>query len=225
MRGLRHGASPLLAPIAAAVVSMAGCSEDGLLQGTPYLPNGDVPIDPASVREAGTACQEDAGCTDGGEAPPPVRDAGALEAGAPPPEAPKNTCSTAREVGTVAGDGPSAPVTAEGRCSEYVRVRVTESSTSALGAAMRLSLTLSPAGHDFDLYAFLDAQRDQLACSAPYARSETNGLSPETISLQWGEGSVANGNDDGRWVVVAVTSAQGPCPPSASWTLSATGNK
>lgn len=229
MRGLRLGASLLLAPLVAlALLGPSGCSEDGLLQGTPYLPSGDIPIDPASVREASAPCPEDGGCPDAADAPPPTRDAGASEAGDAgftPPAPPKNTCATAREVGTVAGDAPSPPVTADGTCAEYLRVRVTETSTSALGVGMRVSLTLSPAGHDFDLYAFLDPNRDQLACAAPFARSETNGLSPETISLQWGEGTVANGNDDSRWVVVAVTSAQGPCPAGASWTLSAVGDK
>lgn len=226
MRGLRLGASLLLAPVVAlALLGPAGCGEDGLLQGTSYLPNGDVPIDPASVREAGAGCAAEAGCPDAAEGPPPARDAGTTDGGFVPPAPPKNTCSTAREIGTVSGDTPSPPVTAEGTCAEYVRVRVGETSTSALGVGMRLSLTLSPAGHDFDLYAFLDPDRDQLACGTPYARSETNGLSPETISLAWGEGTVANGNDDSRWVVVAVTSAQGPCPPGSSWTLSVVGDK
>jgi hypothetical protein len=125
----------------------------------------------------------------------------------------------------VAGDEGSTPVTAQGTCAEFVRVRVVEANSNAVGAAMRLSVTLSPAGHDFDLYAFLDPARDQLACASPFARSETNGVSAESVGLRWGEGSVANGTDDGRTVVLAVTSASGPCPPGATWSLTATGNK
>jgi hypothetical protein len=200
---------------------LGACSEGAPLQGEPYVPRGDLAVDPASVREASASCDASS-CEDAGRPPLPSRDAGA-EAGVPTP--PTNTCETARDIGSVAGDEGSTPVTAQGTCAEFVRVRVVEANSNAVGAAMRLSVTLSPAGHDFDLYAFLDPARDQLACASPFARSETNGVSAESVGLRWGEGSVANGTDDGRTVVLAVTSASGPCPPGATWSLTATGNK
>lgn len=198
--------------------ALAACGEDGVLQGEPYATQGALPIDPPSLRDA---CGE-AGCpVDAGPTPVPERDAGA-DAGVT--ALPSNTCTTARAIGTVAGDAPSPPVTTTGTCAEFVSVRATEQNNNALGTAMRLRITMSPAGHDFDLYAFLNPGQDQLACTSPYARSETNGVVPETIDLQWGEGSVANGSDDSRTVVLAVTSASGPCPPGSSWSLTVTGN-
>lgn len=214
MRWVRYASS-----IAVACATAAACSQAEPLQGEPFLPRGEIPIDPASVREAGT-CEAGA-CTADADAPLPVRDAG-LDAA--PPATATNTCATARDLGPLDGDDPSPPVTATGTCAEFVRVRVVEANSSAVGAPMRLRVTLSPAGHDFDLYAFLDTVRDQLACGTPLARSETNGNTPETITLQWGEGSVANGNDDGRTVVLGIASASGPCPPGSSWSLVATGN-
>ncbi len=203
------------------VGALAGCDGGELLQGEPYAPFKNLPIDPASVRDGAPACGEDARCEEDGGTSLPLRDAGP---DADPPAAPTNTCTTARDLGTVAGDAPSTPLVAEGTCAEYVRVRVTEQDNGALGRAMRVRVGLSPAGHDFDLYAFLDPGRDELACGSPHARAETNGNTAETISLSWGEGSIANGNDDSRTLVLAVASASGPCPPGATWNLTITGN-
>ncbi len=203
--------------LAFVLIGLAACNADGPIQGEPYLPKGDIPIDPASVRDA--SC--DGGCASDAGSVVPARDGG-TDAG--PTSPPANTCTTAREIGSLAGDAPSPPLSTQGTCAEYVSFRATEQSNGAIGTPMRVGLTLSPAGHDFDLYAFVDLARDQLACALPFARSETNGTSAESIALEWGEGSVANGSDDSRTVVVAVTSASGPCPPGASWTLTVTGN-
>lgn len=203
--------------LASLTLAAAACGGTELLQGDAFLPDGALPIEPATDRS-------DAGACDGPCAPidaaPPGRD-GAAEAGAEP----SNTCAEARSMGSVSGDTGSDVVTASGKCAEWLRVRVTEDSSGAIGSEMKLELTLVPAGHDFDLYAFLDPSRDVLACAAPFARSETNAEAEEKLSLRWGEGTVANGSDDGRDVNVLVASALGPCPPAASWTLRAAGNR
>ena len=209
--------------VLAASAASSACGEDGLLQGDAFTPDGTLPTEPASDRfdAAGGTCDGgDAGTCDGSAADSapvlPVAD------GATPPS---NTCQTARAIGTVSGDTGSTSVSASGACSEWLDVRATEDSSSALGAPMKVELTLTSKGHDFDMYVYLNTSKDVLACSSPFAMSETRGTIDEIVPLTWGEGTVANGSDDGRTIGVAIQSAQGPCPPGSGWTLTATGNR
>jgi hypothetical protein len=204
------------------LAAAVACGTDGLLQGDAFTPDGALPTEPASGRDAAAAA------CDGG-------DGGACDAGAPDsapvlPVAdgatpPSNTCQTARAVGTVSGDTGATSLTATGTCSEWVSLRATEDNSSALGTPMKVELTLTSKGHDFDLYVYLNPVKDVLACSTPLAMSETRGTVDEIVSLTWGEGTVANGSDDGRTIGVAIQSAQGPCPPGSGWTLTANGNR
>lgn len=198
-----------------ALLAVAACDEDTLLQGEVYEPSATLPVDPPTVRDGGPA--------DASPTAPPARDGGADAAITSPPS---NTCATARPFGQVSGDDGTTTATVNGTCAEYVSFTAIEASSSAIGAGMRVRITLSPQGHDFDLYVFFDptSASAPVCGAAPYARSETNGVTAETIDLAWGEGSVSNGADDGRTIVVAVTSASGPCPPAATWTLTARGN-
>ncbi len=198
------------------------CDSDGLLQGEAFTPDGTLPTEPASGRDAASA-----GC-DGGDAAacdasvPDSAPIVPVPDGATPP---KNTCQTARPVGTVSGDTGATSLSASGTCSEWISLRATEDSSSALGVPMKVELTLTSKGHDFDLYVYLNKVKDLLACSAPVAVSETRGTVDEIVALTWGEGSVANGSDDVRTIGVVVQSAQGACPPGSSWTLTANGNR
>ncbi|AKU99275.1 hypothetical protein AKJ09_05939 [Labilithrix luteola] len=192
---------------------IVGCGSTGLLQGEDYAPDGAIlqaaPTDRDALRDA--ACGDD--CNDAGEAsaPVPVGDGSAL---------PSNTCETAREIGSLAGDQPGAILKTQGTCSEWLRFRATEENSGALGAAMKIAVSLVPQGNDFDLYGYVDPNRDQLVCATPTARSETLGSSTnEAIILTWGEGTVANGADDSRNVGLLVYSPYGPCPASAGWSL------
>jgi hypothetical protein len=213
-----------LGSLAVLVLAAAvACGTDGLLQGDAFTPDGTLPTEPASERDAaggscdggdgGTACE--GGVAD--SAPPLV-----VPDGATPPS---NTCQTARAVGTVSGDTGATSLTATGTCSEWISLRATEDNSSALGAPMKVSLTLTSMGHDFDLFVYLNTSKDVLACSTPIAMSETRGTIDEIVPLTWGEGTVANGSDDGRTIGVAIQSAQGPCPPGSGWTLTANGNR
>jgi hypothetical protein len=198
---------------------LAACGSDGLFQGDALNLEGALPVDPASDRrDAALSGCEGGGCEAGADAGPtlPVVD------GATPPS---NTCLTARAFGTVSGDTAAQVLIATGACSEWVSVRATEDNSSAIGAGMKLNLTLASTGHDFDLFVYYDPVRDVVACSSPFAASATPGLRDEIVALSWGEGTVANGSDDSRTVRVAVQSASGPCPPGASWTLTAAGNR
>lgn len=208
----------IVTAIAGLFASFAACGSDGLLQGEELRPDGRLPIGPASERpEAGAAC-EAGSCDASPDAPPnPLVDASSQ---------PTNTCETARSIGTIAGDTANARVTSTGSCSEWLSVRATEDSSSALGAPMKVKLTLEPGASDFDLYAYYDPVRDVRACVAPFAASYQVGSATETIALSWGEGSVANGSDDGRTVNVLVLKAGGPCSPDAGpWRLTAAGNE
>lgn len=205
------------------LAAAVACGTDGLLQGDAFTPDGALPTEPASERDAAT------GSCDGGDAGAPC-DASAPDSapvlpipdGAAPPS---NTCQTARPVGTVTGDTGATSLSAAGKCSEWISLRATEDSSSALGAPMKVALTLTSMGHDFDMYVYLNPVKDVLACSTPLAMSETRGTVDEIVPLTWGEGTVANGSDDGRTICVAVQSAQGPCPPGSGWTLTASGNR
>lgn len=189
-----------------------GCGSSGLLQGEDYAPDGAMLQASATDRDAlaDGECGDDCDAGDA-SAPVPVGDGSAL---------PSNTCESAREIGSVSGDVPGSILTAQGTCSEWLRFRATEDNSGALGQAMKLAISLVPHGNDFDLYGYVDANRDQLVCSAPTARSETLGSSTnEAIILTWGEGTVANGSEDGRNVGVLVYSPYGPCPSGSGWSL------
>jgi hypothetical protein len=209
------------------VAAFVACGNGDLLQGDDYRPNGELATAPPSERiEGATSC--DAG--EGGPADGAACDAGAADVKQLPigdaSTAPTNTCETARAIGTISGDVGATKVNAQGACSEWISVRATEDSSSALGVAMKAKLTLTPAAGDFDLFVFYDPVRDVRACTAPFASSFASGTTVETASLSWGEGSVANGSDDGRTIGVAIIKMGGPCGPDAgSWTLLAEGNR
>ncbi|MBX3264330.1 MAG: hypothetical protein KF782_31955 [Labilithrix sp.] len=201
----------------ALAAALACGPEPDLLQGDEYLPDGTLPIAPASERLDGATRDGSAGDGGGEEAPVPLADGST---------APLNTCETARDIGALSGDKGSGTLTATGSCSEWLSLRVTEDDSSALGAAMKVRLTLTPSGADFDLFAFVDATRDRVVCDAPTASSTKSGTSVEEIPLTWGEGTIANGNDDSRTVGVAVVRAGSPCAADAgSYTLLVEGNR
>jgi hypothetical protein len=219
VRGLRWTLATLLAAAALIGGVCGACGASGLLQGDSFEPDGALPTEPASDRFDASACDGAATCDAG---PPDSAPILPVADGAAPPS---NTCEAPRDIGTVSGDTGSQTLTATGGCSEWLTLRATEDNSSALGAAMKVTLTLVSQGHDFDLYAYFNPAKDVISCTAPFARSETRGLADELINLTWGEGTVANGSDDSRTINVAVQSAAGPCPPTASWTLLVAGNR
>ena len=207
----------VLTAFAAATVTGA-CAKEAPLQGDPFVPDGALPVDPVSDRlDASRGCNDGATCDSG--------DAGltlpAVDGGGDP----KNTCQTARSFGTLSGDTGAQTITTNGTCSEWLTLRATEDDSGPIGATMKVTLTLKPVGHDFDLYAYLSPTRDELSCAMPYAVSPAGGTVDEVITLSFGESTVANGSDEGRTIGVVVLSARGPCPPSSGWTLTANGNR
>lgn len=149
------------------------------------------------------------------------------------PEAPKPdepsaqhaSCQTARDLGSLSGDAEFPKITFEGKCSEWVRVRVTEQQDSVVAAAQRLKVTLvPPKGSDFDLQAFVDNEADLVECSAVTASSESEGDKVESVQLEWGETSWGNNADDSRTVAIHVKSKSGTCA-AQTWTLLVEGNQ
>ena len=198
-----------------AAFAWLACGDDDLRRGEAFTPDGALAA-PTPV-DRSDAAGVDAG-TDAGSLP--IRDAG--------PDVnttPIGTCETARAIGTVSGDTGGGSLGAKGSCSEWISFRATEDDNSAFGTGMKAKLTMTPTGHDFDLYAFFDPNRDVVACNAPFARSEQGQLAVETIPLTWGEGTVANGSDDGRTIRVLVQSTAEACPAGATWSLVVGGNQ
>lgn len=199
--------------IAVASIGLA-CGENDLRQGEAYMPDGALALpEPREPSDAGGDAETDAGML-------PIRDAG--------PDVnvtPIGTCEAARDVGTVSGDTGGGSLSATGTCSEWISFRATENDNGAFGTGMKAKITMTPKGHDFDIYAFFDPTRDVVACTSPFARSEQGQLAIETIPLSWGEGTIANGADDGRTIRVLVQSTAEACPADASWSLTIGGNQ
>ncbi len=197
------------------VAGLLACGDE-VLQGDVYEPENTLPIDPPSERPEGGA---DAG-TDASAADVivvPTTDAS---------NAPTNTCETAREIGTVSGDVSGPSVSTQGTCSEWVSLRATENDDGVFAASMKLKVTLTPpAGEDLDLFAFLNPDKDVVSCTTAFAAAETRTAgASESLSLTWGEGSVANGKDDGRTVGLLVFHPGPNCAGTGKWTLAIDGN-
>jgi hypothetical protein len=158
----------------------------------------------------------------------PAAPAAAPPAAAKPPVTPpatptNNTCETSRDLGSVNGDG-DGKVTAEGRCSEWVRVRVVESDDSFSGEKLKVKVTLTPpTGADFELLAFVNTAVDVKECRAPSAASESDGDKPENVEVEWGESFVGNGADDSRTLSLHIKSVTGACT-AEPWKLLIQGN-
>ena len=138
-----------------------------------------------------------------------------------------NSCSAPADLGTVSGDSGSDSANQKASGTKFFRVRVTEDDNSVLGAKLKLAAALAvPSGTDYDLYAYVNTGSDSMpSCSSPSKSSASGGVGAnEQLSLSWGEGSIANGGDDGRWVVVEVRHKSGACGTGSQYTLTVAGN-
>ena len=138
-----------------------------------------------------------------------------------------NTCASAQDLGSMSGDSGAGTVTTTGSGSKWLKVRVTEDSSSVFGQKMALQLSLTvPSGADYDLYAYVNTGSDVSACgSSPAKKSDAGGTGAnEQLSLSWGEGTVANGDDDSRTVSIEIKHKSGSCDGSATWKLIGAGN-
>lgn len=163
----------------------------------------------------------------GGDAPAP----GAPEDSTPDAEEPgntvaTNTCETARDLGAIIGDAEGSTVTAQGSCSEWVRIRATEQRTGPLAAAMMVTATLvSPPGTNFDLRVLVNPEMDSVECSTESGRSDLPAGRSDIAKVQWGEGYLINGSDDSRPVSIEVRAKSPADCGKGSWTLLIAGNE
>ena len=64
---------------------------------------------------------------------------------------------------------------------------------------------------------------DVVECSAPSGSASSNG-NTDQVQRDWGEHSVANGDDDSRTVSIEVRPKSGQCMPQYTWQLEVEGN-
>jgi hypothetical protein len=145
------------------------------------------------------------------------RDAGATEDGGGPS---LPTCDLARSIGSVRGDAKGEPTLTTGDASAWLSVSVLETPGGALGGELSARITLEPPKDcDYDLFAYVNVEKNEPSCSKESGRSTKIGASPETITFRWGEGFFPNWADDSRPIAIEVRRVSGTCPPGATWSL------
>jgi hypothetical protein len=172
-------------------------------------------------------------CATAGTAPPeqqPAPDAPKLVDAPPPIDAAVSdcasaaTCQAAMPLGTVSGDTGNMKLSAMGHQAAWFRVRVTEDDSEPFGLTLRVAAKLtSPASANYDVFVFLNEGADVVECALS-AGSATSAGNVDENRAEWGEGSVANGSNDGRDVSIEVRPISGACDASAPWQLEVEGN-
>jgi hypothetical protein len=129
------------------------------------------------------------------------------------------TCQTAMDLGSVSGDTGNAMVMASGYRSAWYHVRVTENDNSVVGVKLSFTVSLtSPAATNYDVFVYLNTGSDVIECTQPSGSVTTTGTTDST-HVSWGEGTVANGNDDSRTVSIEVRAPATGCSAAAPWQL------
>lgn len=147
------------------------------------------------------------------------------------PDAPASLCSStstcaasSMDLGSVSGDTGNAMVTGSGYQSQWFHVRVTENDSSVIGTPLKVTVRLqSPAGTNYDLYLYVNTGSDVVECSS-ISGSGMSTQQLDSVSLSWGEGTVANGVDDSRTVSIEVRPVSGPCTMSQPYQLTVLGD-
>ncbi|MBA3463099.1 MAG: hypothetical protein H0T46_24290 [Deltaproteobacteria bacterium] len=134
-------------------------------------------------------------------------------------------CSSAMMLGTVSGDSGNAKLTAMGYQSAWFRVRVTENDSNPFGLKLRVGAKItSPSGAAFDTFIYVNGGSDVVECTTTTGSTTTSG-NVKTVRAEWGEGSISNGSDDGRFASIEVRPAAGAaCGPTQTWSLEVEGN-
>lgn len=186
--------------------------------------DGTEAADAGAATDAATATTP----TETSKPAPPAQaksDAGASkDAGAPVEQKSETTCREPKDLGMLAGDDGNASTSTQGKCSEWVRVRLVETYQGVFRGPMRLTATLvSPQAEDFDLVVYLNKDSDVLECNAATEKSELPGNRSDVVKLQWGEEYTANSSDDSRTASIEVRNKKPGCAASP-WTLLLQGN-
>ena len=96
-----------------------------------------------------------------------------------------------------------------------------------VGEKLMLTATLtSPDRSNYDLHVYVVEPEDVPACDEAVngfrQDHATETTAVDTASLEWGEGTIPNGDDDDRTVYFFIEHVSGPC--DQTWTLTVTGN-
>jgi hypothetical protein len=134
-------------------------------------------------------------------------------------------CSSAMMLGTVSGDTGNVKLSGMGYQSAWFRVRVTEDDSDVFGLTLRVGAKItSPSGAAFDAFIYVNSGSDVVECATTTGTTTTAG-NVKTVHAEWGEGSISNGNDDGRFASIEVRPAAGAaCGPTQTWSLEVEGN-
>lgn len=130
------------------------------------------------------------------------------------------TCQTAVSLGSISGDSGSDMVNLSGYQSAWVKVRVTENNGGVGGQKLKVTATLTSPGAmaAFDVFVYVNADNDVVECTSPSGTPSTSG-NVETLQVKWGEGSVANSDDDSRTVSIEVRPKSTSCSMADNWQL------
>lgn len=128
-------------------------------------------------------------------------------------------CSEADDLGTVMGDSGADERSRQGSGSAWFAVDVVETSSSAIGYALKLKATLvSPQGENYDLFIHGDR------CGGTVEGESTQPAgSTDSALVSWGEGAIGNNKIDTRRMFIEVRHVSGACG-SGKWTLLVSGN-
>jgi len=126
---------------------------------------------------------------------------------------------------SVSGDTGAGTASASGYQSAWYQIRVTENDSGVFGVSMTMTATLtSPSATNYDLYLYINTGSDVLSCTTPTGAATKNGTM-QSQKLTWGEtGTLSNGNDDSRTVVVEVRAPATGCSSAATWQLNIQGD-
>ena len=139
-----------------------------------------------------------------------------------PPDA--STCRAPHDMGSLSGDLNQGTLTAQGTCSEWLRVRLTEDNHGLFAGQMKITATLvSPAAENFDVYLHVNSATDVLECTAVAAKSELGPGTTDIAKTAWGEYYAANDADDSRYVTIEIKNHSGTCAKTP-WSLVVQGN-
>lgn len=135
-----------------------------------------------------------------------------------------STCEDAPTLGALSGDTPSTPILRTGHAAAWLRVRVTEDNNEAAGRTLRVAarLLLPPSG-DFDVFVYVNAAADVVECERPIGTASTT-EDVKLVRASWGEGAIANGDNDGRDVSIEIRPVAGTGAPTQPWMLTVEGN-
>ncbi len=210
------------APAAAISCVLAGCYAAVAPPGAPCKTTLGGPTDQqcvAGVCTEAVGLTVDAGAPDPAPVGNPPGDAAPGDGGSGPTCQSSDTCATAMTLGTVSGDTGNQTLTAQGNRAAWFRVRVTEDDPFSDGSMHVLARLTPPAGEDFDVRVYVNADADVLECAKTTGMATTSGTVKQ-VQASWQDAF----NDASRDVSIEVRPLSSACSPTAMWQLVIEGN-